>query len=242
MSTPVTALYEDMTFTPIMVDGADAIGFNDILEVALGEPGDETVVVRITTSDIATAPPTASIDYFVGDLRLIFRPDASFDGGYTSCAIDGGLGYCVVEYDTLGLAVGDEVPAANAISYFGTAVDCAPNDTPGLPCVLLSAVGDAYILQGCTATSCMPGASTSTSETASTTSTSTASPTSTSASSTSATSTSASSTSTASTSTSSGSTTGSFPLVQDKDSPAAGFLAPALLLVALALVARRRLP
>ena len=159
VSTPASALYDDMTFTTIITDGADAVGFNDIQELALGEPGDDTIVVRIKPAAFTPAPPpdVASIDYWPDDLRLIFRPNAAFAGGYTGCTIDGSYGYCILPYDALDLAVGGEVPAANAISYLGSAVDCAPGDTPGLPCVLTPETGIGYILQGCTALSCMGG-------------------------------------------------------------------------------------
>ncbi|MHB1260165.1 MAG: hypothetical protein ACYC2H_00470 [Thermoplasmatota archaeon] len=154
---PTQALYEDMTFTPVITDGAgDAAGFNDIVEFALGEPGDGTIVVRIKPAAFSPAPPAAaaSIDYFVGDLRISVRPDATHTAEYSSCTIDGAFAYCILPYDALDLEVGDDVPAANAISYFGSAIDCAPDTTPGTACALTVGAGSAYTLVGCTTTSC----------------------------------------------------------------------------------------
>src|SRR5687767_11736331 len=133
LANPADALYDDMTFTPVITDEAgDAAGFNDIVELALGEPGDGTLVVRIQPAAFSPAPPAAaaSIDYFVGDVRAVFHPDAT-SAEYESCTIEGDYGYCILAYSLLDLEVSDGVPAANANSYAGPAVDCGSGATPG---------------------------------------------------------------------------------------------------------------
>lgn len=163
------APFEGVTFTPLFSDAADLAGFLDIREVAVGEPGDETLILRFSTGTFSTAPPSAapaSIHLFMTTPGGAFRAgltstgaptthSSSAGGSVSACVVDGNVAYCTVTYESMKAAVGDELKGTSAISYLGAAQDYAPGGLY-VPDGVLGPKGSNYMLTGCTAAVC-PG-------------------------------------------------------------------------------------
>ncbi|MFO1534665.1 MAG: hypothetical protein ABR586_03275, partial [Thermoplasmatota archaeon] len=154
-------LFPDVVFVTSVTDDADyaAFGFLDIRSLALGEPGDGTVVFRFEVNDIADAPPASPVPrtctpsvppaptqcspgaaalnvfYSVNDKGFRSGVDATGAAGSTNpfdsatCPVEGNFLYCSMGYATLGAAVGDTITGIDVISYEGSAQDYAPGGT-----------------------------------------------------------------------------------------------------------------
>lgn len=157
------ALYEDLTFTTVVEDPADFAGFADLLGFAFAETGDQELVIRYTIDDTLPAAGPVDQDFFFTAGGTDWSTGISADGSAAgngnydvpdvkSCVLDGAVGYCVLDYAALGVAVGDSLTGPYAISYVGTAQDYAPAVGGFVPQGLLGAVGTDYTLTGCTRT------------------------------------------------------------------------------------------
>jgi hypothetical protein len=135
LAAPAQALYEQVTFVPILADAADypGDGFLDYREVAIGEPGDGTLVFRLSVKDITDHKVPLGVEELDvwltvpdGGKRLTMFSDLRVAGGYDSCSIDGGFAYCIAKYATLNTAVGETIGSTYAVSYSGYAQDYGP--------------------------------------------------------------------------------------------------------------------
>lgn len=170
LAAPAQALYEDLSFTVLIEDPQDHVGFLDIREVAVAETGADELVVRYTYAD--TVPPHAalSFDFFFTAAGTSWSTGITGGGTGTgngnfavpdvkSCAIDGGLGYCTLAYDAFDAAVGEALTGTYAITYAGAIQDFGPG-VGGASANLLGSRGADYTLTGCTkadATACSAG-------------------------------------------------------------------------------------
>ncbi len=169
------APFADLTFTTLVTDPADFVGFHDILSVAVAEPGDETLVFKIAFAS-ATAAPTGGYD-----VVIFVDPDGTQQApGFTntgvptrftnfgpavpsSCQIDGTAGYCVLPYAKFAGGVGKTLTKVFATGYINTgtggsgAGDSGPCPGPLASCLASQTAGNGgygsdYTLTGCTKT------------------------------------------------------------------------------------------
>lgn len=163
LAAPAQALFEDLTFTTLLDDPQDNVGFLDLQDIAVAETGASELVIRYGIDD--TVPATGNVDQ-----DLFFTVDGTTwstgvaddatpagNGNYDvpdvkSCVFDGGHAYCVLDYEAFGGAVGVALTAPYAISYAGSAQDYGPALGGFVPHGLLGAKGTDYIMTGCTRT------------------------------------------------------------------------------------------
>lgn len=145
--------YDEVAFTVLITDPSDHQDFWDIREVAVGEPGDETLVFRIKPNAwAASSVPTGSIDLFFTAKGTNVRSGITISGGVSGsvmekCLKDGAIGYCVVSYGKLNVEVGDKITGTYAISYLGFAQDYAPGGHYE-EAVITAAKGKNYVITG----------------------------------------------------------------------------------------------
>ncbi len=150
------AAYAELEFTVIIEDAQDHVGILDIREVALGEPGDGTLVARFTVQDFSTQAGTESFHFFMttpaGSFRAGFDASggpsthSSSNGGFDSCAVDGSVVYCVLPYDAIEAEVGSELTGTSVITYQTVAQDFAPGGY--FESSVLGNTGDDYTITG----------------------------------------------------------------------------------------------
>jgi hypothetical protein len=163
---PATASHvAGLTFKAIITDSQDFVGFLDIREIAIAEPGDGTIILRFTTGGWTTAPPPeapGSIHLFMTTPGWAFRAgvvstgaavthSSSVGGTVSSCAVESSIAYCVVTYASMKATVGSKLTGTSAISYAQAAQDYAPG-TLYAPDGVLGPKGLDYTLTGCTRT------------------------------------------------------------------------------------------
>jgi hypothetical protein len=253
-TTDYTVSVVDSDTTPFI------IGAYDIVEVAVGEPGDGTVVFRGTVAEAPTAPMAGAF-YFgfttpAGDVvsgcTFGGAPDTRNIGEPIppdSCVVAGALFYGVYAYGTVDVDIGSTITQVWAFTDGCDPVgDCLPADTAPGNLVddwpALAGYGTDYTLTGCTRTGgCSAATETTTNSTSSNStsnSTSATASSSTSASSSSATSSSSSSSTTATVSeTTSSESAPTNNTSDEKDTPGLPVLA-SMGMVAIAFAAVRR--
>lgn len=150
------AAYADLEFTVIIEDAQDHVGFLDIREVALGEPGDGTLVARFTVQDFGLNAGTEAFHFFMttpaGGLRAGFDTSgapathSSSAAGFESCAVDGDTVYCVLPYESIEAEVGTVLEGTYVITYQQAAQDFAPGGY--FESAVLGNRGDDYTITG----------------------------------------------------------------------------------------------
>lgn len=118
--------YDGVEFSPIITDASDhPIGFLDIREVAIGEPGNETFVVRFTVENVRRPnrpSDTVALWYRVGE-EISRRSGTDSTGRpigdvlFDSCLIYENSIYCVMPYAALKARAGDKMRETYAVSY-----------------------------------------------------------------------------------------------------------------------------
>jgi hypothetical protein len=146
--------YAEVAFTPIITDAADHADFWDIREIALGEPGDGTIVFRITVESWSIPGlPTGSVDVFFDAGGSSWRSGVNTAGSpassqpFDACVRDGDVAYCTFTYETLDVVPGDVISSTRAISYAGVAQDYAPGGHY-VPDGVTGPRGDDYVITG----------------------------------------------------------------------------------------------
>lgn len=141
---------EGLGYTVLGTDGGDAVGWIDITELAVGEPGDDTLVFRVTVAtQTGGEDGVTSIDIFFGDQRWGFNPSGSCDATWLWCSQDGNAYYMAAPYTSTGAGVGRDVTGIWVGAYAGTLQDRLPGSTAAVADLLLA--GDlSYTLTGCT--------------------------------------------------------------------------------------------
>lgn len=141
VAAPAQAMYEDVTFTVVLDDpegdqGAVAGKFYDVRALAIGEPGDETLVFKTSVQDASDKQDQFSsvrIDFEVKGASYFFsfKPDGTkSDGKADSCSLSGNDVFCVVKYADIDDAQpGDVVSKIKVASKFVTDADTATTDT-----------------------------------------------------------------------------------------------------------------
>ncbi|MBW3581738.1 MAG: hypothetical protein KY455_01445 [Euryarchaeota archaeon] len=141
VAAPVQAMYEDVEFTVVLEDGegdqgAVAGDFYDVRALAIGEPGDETLVFKTTVQDASDKQDQLSsvrVDFEVKGASYFFsfKPDGTkADGKADSCSLAGNDVFCVVKYaDIDGAEPGDTVSKITVASKFVTDADTATTET-----------------------------------------------------------------------------------------------------------------
>lgn len=125
-------LYKTLAYEVIITDSADHADFTDMREFAIGEPGDETIVVRIKVGAWSVADANLGVHLFYTAGGKNFRSGVNGAGRpastnpWSECYRDGATAYCTMPYETLGVAVGDQITATYGISYIAVAQDYAP--------------------------------------------------------------------------------------------------------------------
>lgn len=144
---PAGTPYPDVAFTELLMDAPEdaPFGVADLIALAVGEPGNGTLVFRIEVadrSDVTGVPLVCVADtactgssrvevWFTtpgGEYAYSVSEDGSF--GFDACAFDGNLAYCSVTYEAVKVAVGETLTAPYMLSRVsGTAQDYAPGTT-----------------------------------------------------------------------------------------------------------------
>jgi hypothetical protein len=174
----------DVQFTVSVTDSDTspmAIPFYDVQEIALGEPGDGSVVFRGTMAD-APAANSNGVFYFgfttdagdvVGGCDFAGGPQTRNIGeaiAPDACFVDGAAFYATYSYGTIEAAVGAAITQIWGFSDMcDPAGDCLPGDTA--PGNLVdewpsTTFGTDYTLSGCTLTANCPAAGNATNATA----------------------------------------------------------------------------
>jgi hypothetical protein len=176
--------FADVTFTVAVTDAADAtpvLASHDITEVALGEPGDDSLVFRGTLAGPALPVEGTGVLYFgftaagtdvVGGCTFEGAPDTRNIGEPippTACLVEGNLIYATYAYDGIDVAVGDVVSQIWAFTdACAPGAGCLPLDTaPGglAEAWPATAFGTDYTLTGCSKAAGCGGGSTNPNDT-----------------------------------------------------------------------------
>lgn len=161
LAVPAQALYEDLTFAVVLEDPADNVSLLDIQEVAVAETGAQEIVVRYKFDGTVPAQAAMDFDFFFTVDGKEWSTGIGGDGASAgngnfnvpaakSCALDGDLGYCVLDYTAFEGAIGALLTNTYAISYAGAAQDYGPGMGGYAPAALLAERGSDYTLVGCT--------------------------------------------------------------------------------------------
>jgi hypothetical protein len=170
-STATAQTFEETGFVVAVAEPSDTppqpVGGYDLTEVALGEPGDGTVVFRGTLAE-APESPADGVLYFgfsaeagdvVGGCTYAGAPDTRNIGepiAPDSCLVSGAVFYATYSYDTIDAAIGDTITQIWGFTDMCAPAGCLPGDTApggianqGWPATTF---GTDYTLTGCTKT------------------------------------------------------------------------------------------
>lgn len=147
-------VYDEVPFTAIITDGQDHGDFLDIREIAVGEPGDGTLVFRFKPGGWTLTDATFSQHIFFTAKATAYRSPLNAAGGsgtsyqpFDKCIKDGTTAYCYHTYEKMKVKPGDKITATYAISYAGAAQDYGPGGL-FVPDGVLAPKGKDYTITG----------------------------------------------------------------------------------------------
>ncbi|MES2154907.1 MAG: hypothetical protein V4510_07200 [bacterium] len=164
--TAAAAPFDDLEFQPVWTDPADALGFADMRELAIAEPGNGTLLVRIQVADFTDPVGTGGEVWLqlltqAGESDVWTSRQLRFDSHGESalapipCRPEGNAAYCWVPYELYELAVGKGLTSIKGYSYSNAPAnplvlqDCAPDPNPH-GCILGTDFQPEYVVLGCT--------------------------------------------------------------------------------------------